>query len=137
MAKDIYHNLVKEALEADGWKITHDPYYLEKDTKWEIDLGAEKLIGATKENQKIAVEVKTFLKTSFSNEFHTVIGQYVNYDLGLKAMEKDRLLYLAVPSFIYKKQFHLKSIQRSINGLKVNIVTYNIKSKKLEKWIKH
>ena len=28
MAKDIYHNLVKQALENDGWTITHDPFYL-------------------------------------------------------------------------------------------------------------
>ena len=26
MAKDIYHKEVREALEADGWIITHDPY---------------------------------------------------------------------------------------------------------------
>jgi XisH protein len=26
MAKDIYHNLVKEALQNDGWTVTHDPY---------------------------------------------------------------------------------------------------------------
>lgn len=29
MAKDIYHNLVRDALENDGWIITHDPYYLQ------------------------------------------------------------------------------------------------------------
>ena len=27
MAKDIYHNLVKQALINEGWTITHDPYY--------------------------------------------------------------------------------------------------------------
>jgi hypothetical protein len=28
MAKDIYHNLFKVALEKDGWKITQDPFLL-------------------------------------------------------------------------------------------------------------
>jgi hypothetical protein len=28
MAKDLYHDLVKRALEKDGWEITHDPYEL-------------------------------------------------------------------------------------------------------------
>ena len=28
MAKDIYHNLVRTALENEGWTITHDPFYL-------------------------------------------------------------------------------------------------------------
>jgi hypothetical protein len=31
MAKDIYHQLVKDALVQDGWNITHDPYYLDID----------------------------------------------------------------------------------------------------------
>lgn len=26
MAKDKYHNIVKRALEKEGWKITHDPF---------------------------------------------------------------------------------------------------------------
>jgi XisH protein len=28
MAKDIFHNTVKTALQKDGWIITHDPYKL-------------------------------------------------------------------------------------------------------------
>ena len=28
MAKDIFHDAVKYALEKDGWTITHDPYLL-------------------------------------------------------------------------------------------------------------
>lgn len=137
MAKDIYHDLVKTALIEEGWKITHDPYYLTKDTKWQIDLGAEKMIGAEKEGQKIAVEVKTFLKASFSNEFHTVIGQYINYLLGLEIVDKDRILFLAVPSDIYKKYFHLESIQRSVQKLKVNIIVYNIRLKNIDQWIQY
>ena len=28
MAKDLFHNTVKTALQKDGWNITHDPYQL-------------------------------------------------------------------------------------------------------------
>ncbi len=28
MAKDIFHDIVKTALQKDGWTITHDPYRL-------------------------------------------------------------------------------------------------------------
>jgi len=31
MAKDFYHENVREALEKDGWRITHDPYPLKVD----------------------------------------------------------------------------------------------------------
>ena len=87
MAKDTYHNLMKEALIVDGWTITDDPYYIE-DIKWEIDLGAEKLIGAERGKTKIAVEVKSFLAPSFSYEFHGVIGQYFNYIINLERFDK-------------------------------------------------
>lgn len=47
MARDLFDEAVKTALQKDGWQITHDPYYLEAlGTDIQIDLGAEKLIGA-------------------------------------------------------------------------------------------
>jgi hypothetical protein len=41
------------------WTITHDPYYLNdkiKNIRYEIDLGAEKLLAAERGSEKIAVE---------------------------------------------------------------------------------
>ncbi len=46
--KDKYHNQVRTALEKDGWKITHDPYFLYVGRRRGfIDLGAEKYGGAS------------------------------------------------------------------------------------------
>ncbi len=76
MARDKIHNIVVAALTKEGWEITHDPLYITFDVNergFEVDLGAEKLIGAEKDNVRIAVEVKSFTK-SISNEFHTVLG---------------------------------------------------------------
>lgn len=51
MAKDIYHYIVREALEKENWEITQDPYRLKTlKVKYEIDLGAEKIFAAEKEN---------------------------------------------------------------------------------------
>ncbi len=59
MAKDIFHEIVKDSLIAEGWEITHDSYRLMtkllKDPL-SVDLGAEKLITATRETERIAVE---------------------------------------------------------------------------------
>jgi hypothetical protein len=64
MAKDKYHNHVRIALENDGWTITHDPYKIMIGRRrGYIDLGAE-LIGAERETEKIAVEIKSFLDTN-------------------------------------------------------------------------
>ena len=54
-ARDVFHEMVKQALIQDGWCITDDPLrirYGGVDTY--IDLGAEKLIAAEKADQKIA-----------------------------------------------------------------------------------
>jgi hypothetical protein len=60
-ARDIYHDTVIHALEADGWRITDDPFSIPVGRKQLfVDLGAEKLIGAEREGRRIAVEIKTF-----------------------------------------------------------------------------
>ncbi len=80
-AKDTFHNLIKTALQNEGWVITDDPLTLRVDafTDLFIDLGAEKLIAAEKEGQKIAVEIKTFLGQSAVSDFHLAMGQFTNY----------------------------------------------------------
>jgi hypothetical protein len=45
MAKDLYHHIVREALEKDGWAIVNDPFVLKVGgLKMEVDLAAEKII---------------------------------------------------------------------------------------------
>lgn len=62
MAKDVFHEVVKNAILADGWNVTHDPFRLSiLDREAQVDLGAEKnFIAAEKGFQRIAVEVKVF-----------------------------------------------------------------------------
>lgn len=77
MAKDLVHSAVKQALENDGWTITHDPYNLsliQSRRTLSIDLGAERMIAAERGTEKIAVEAKSFIKESFIYDFHEVLG---------------------------------------------------------------
>jgi hypothetical protein len=98
MAKDILHDVVKEALVKNGWTITHDPLSLEGwRPGWEIDLGAERIIAAERGLEKIAVEIKGFSEQSFAYEFHRALGQYLNYKSGLKRLDPERTVYIAVP----------------------------------------
>ena len=74
-AKDIIHDAVKNALIKDGWTITHDPLSIRiKGVQMYIDLGAQRIIGAEKDGEKIAIEIKSFQGTSAINEFHTALG---------------------------------------------------------------
>lgn len=141
MAKDLYHEAVKIALQNDGWTITHDPYPLKaKPHKLKIDLGAKRLIAAEKESEpqaveKIAVEVKTFAKDSFIYEFYEVLGQYLTYEMFLAEQEIERTLYLAVSASVYRFRFlRDESVMRMCARMKVKFIIFNHKSKKIESW---
>jgi len=48
--KDVFHDAVRHALEKDGWQITNDPLIIQSGgIDFYIDLGAEKIIAAEKE----------------------------------------------------------------------------------------
>lgn len=135
MAKDLLHEIVREALVKDGWTITHDPYLMDEyDPDWEIDFGAEKIIAAQRGADKIAVEVKSFLKTSFAYEFHQVLGQYLNYVSGLRRLEPERTLFVAVPTDVYEEEFQRPGIINSIQDYNVKIVIFDKKSQEIISW---
>lgn len=136
MAKDYFHQIVKIALEKEGWIITHDPYKLtEWDPDWEIDLGAERLIAAEKEAELIAIEVKSFLEISFAYEFHRALGQYINYRGGLSVLEPNRVLYIAIPIAIYETECQRRGVQFSLQQNNVKIIVYNTDHQTIEQWI--
>jgi hypothetical protein len=96
-AKDIYHDTVRTALDKDGWTITHDPLII----RWGkrdlyIDLGAEKIIAAEKDNQKIAIEIKSFVGKLSIDDLEKALGQYILYYDLLTKLKSERTLYLAI-----------------------------------------
>jgi XisH protein len=138
MARDIYHKNVKAALEKEGWKITDDPLHIDlEETFIEIDMAAEMVFAAQKENEKIAVEVKSFLGKSIISEFHTVIGQFADYRDALEEFEPDRVLYLALPKNIYHHPiFQGRFIQKRLKKENVKIILYDIQKEDTIQWIK-
>ncbi len=135
MAKDLFHQVVKDALTKDGWDITHDPFPVDYgDVQMQIDLGAERLLAATKEQTIIAVEIKSFVRPSAISEFHTAVGQYLNYRRALRAQEPNRVLYLAVPSQTYDEFFRLRFIEEGIEEYQIQLVVYDVEDRSIVKW---
>ena len=136
-ARDIFHNAVRKALEKEGWAITHDPMFIQVGgVEMYIDLGAEKLIAAEKEGQKIAVEIKSFVNVSAIYEFHLAIGQYRNYLLALSKEDLERVLFLAVPEDIFDRFFTLQFIQDALVYNQVNYIVYDIQEEVILRWKK-
>lgn len=106
MARDLFHEAVKIALEKEGWTVTDDPYVIKNEVfsgKLYIDIGAERLLVAEKGTEKIAVEVKSFTEQSLIHSFYKAVGQMLGYQIGLRLQEPDRILYLAIPKFAHAK----------------------------------
>jgi hypothetical protein len=136
-AKDFFHEAVRNALIKDGWNITHDPMILGiGGVDLFIDLGAEKLIAATKGDSKIAIEVKTFRSGSPVSEYHRALGQFFNYRQALEDSEPERELFLAIPEDIYQDFFQLPFIQESTRRHNVKLILYLPESEEIVKWIK-
>ena len=114
-AKDRFHAVVRIALEKEQWQITDDPLRLEVGgTKFEIDLGAQQLLAAERDQEKIAVEIKTFLSDSPLTDYHAALGQFLNYRLALEISDPTRILYLAVPVVAYETFFKREFAQISL-----------------------
>lgn len=138
MAKDVFHQQVKNALIKEGWNITHDPLTIRisEAVKLQIDLAAETTIGAERDSEKIAVEIKSFIGDSDISSFHTALGQYLNYSQALEEQEAHRIVYLAIPFETYYDFFQLSFIQRMLQRYQVKLMIYDPKQEEVRQWIK-
>lgn len=135
-ARDLFHEAVKVALQKENWVITDDPLRVEAGgAKFEIDLGAERLLAAEREGEKIAVEIKTFLGDSPITDYHGALGQFLNYRLALELNEPDRTLYMAVPVAVHEALFVREFLQISVERHQVNRIIYDPVNEVIVQWI--
>ena len=136
-AKDFYHDTVVQALINDGWEITHDPLILSYGGReLYIDLGAENTtIAAQKDNLKIAVEIKSFLKSSPVRDLEEAVGQYGVYQSILNDIASERILYLAVPQRSYESIFTEKLGQLILKSLKIKLLVFDDEERRIIQWI--
>ncbi len=136
-ARDAYHDVVRTALIKDGWRITADPLTLKFSTRYklQIDLAAEALVAAEKENQLIAVEIKSFLSPSNVSEFHGALGQFINYRIALRLRQPERVLFLAVPIFTYEEFFSEEVVEISIAENAIKLLIFDPDLEAVVQWI--
>lgn len=134
--KDAYHEIVKRALQKDGWRITHDPYKIEfEGLRLMADLGAERIFAAEREGSKIVVEVKVFGGASKTSEFEKALGQYDLYEMYLAEIEPGRQVFLAVSAEIHEKFFLHPAIDFAVKKKKLKLVIFNHETAEIVRWI--
>ena len=135
-ARDAYHEAVKQALIKDGWVITHDPLTIRYGGfDFFIDLGAESLIGASREGRKIAVEIKTFNSPSFLRDFHEAMGQFINYRVALAHHEPQRILFLAVSVPLFDFAFSTEFVKVATETNRVKVLVFDEQQEVIVRWI--
>lgn len=132
--RDKYHDVVRDALIREGWKITHDPYTFDADPKVSTDLGAERLIAAEKVQEKIAVEVKSFVSESQVSELEKAGGQYRLYRRLLQILDPKRTLYLAVPLHAFEEIFKRQVGQIAIEEFEFRLIIYSFLPEEPLQW---
>jgi XisH protein len=136
MAKDIYHNTVRVALEKDGWTITDDPLTLPiGERSVYVDLGAEKLLTAERAGQRIAIEIKSFVSRSPVKDLESALGQYVLYQGIMTFREDKRPLYLAIRDDVYLDIFSEPIGRIFIENHQLKIIVFDPTTEEIVRWI--
>lgn len=135
-AKDIYHDAVRNALIKEGWTITDDPLILSIGKRdLFVDLGAEKLITAEKDHQKIAVEIKSFIGKSQIDDLEKALGQYILYDEIMMDKQENRMLYLAIKKSAYEDIFEEPIGRLLLRRNIVKLLVFDEKREVILEWI--
>jgi hypothetical protein len=136
-ARDIIHRAVKDALEKDGWTITHDPLTLRyEDKRVLVDLGGERwVLGAQRQQEKIAVEIKSFIGPSILQDLEDALGQYLIYLTFLRRVESDRKLYIATSDVTYSLFAESQAIQMLLSDNHVPLLIVNPEAQEVVEWI--
>ena len=133
--KDMYHAIVKNALIKDGWTITHDPLRLNWGTTiFYVDLGAEQLLAADKEDHKIAVEVKSFVGRWSMEDLEKALGQYILYRDIIEEVEPERILYLAVHKDVFQDIFDEPVGRLLLRKNRLRLIVFDRREEVIVRW---
>lgn len=136
-AKDLLHDAAKNALIKDGWTITNDPYTLEWDVdNIFIDLGAERVLAAQKDTEKIAVEVKSFVNKSETRDLQQAVGQVLMYRTALEEQDPERVLYLAMPDEIAHRLFEQPRGSKLFANAQLKVIGFDPEKEEIVSWMK-
>ncbi|MCU0347900.1 MAG: XisH family protein [Saprospiraceae bacterium] len=134
--KDIIHVPIRSALEKDGWQITADPYKVIWEGKTYLpDLGAERVIAASRGTEKIAVEIKSFLG-DFNIEFYEALGQFDSYRFAVADFEPQRMVVLATSLVAWDEYFEMPYVVRILELKNIPVLVVDTAAEIIVKWKK-
>lgn len=137
--RDLYHYIVRSALEKAGWIILNDPLRLKLDqTQVFIDLEAEKnapSFGNGNSVATIAIEIKVLGIIGIVDQIEKALGQYILYRGLLELQRPSHQCYLAVPEDAYQSHMAGPDLQYVLQSNRIHILTFNPQQEEVVRWI--
>lgn len=100
-----------------------------------MDLGAERVIAAEKQGEKIAVEIKSFVSPSAIHDMEEALGQFTLYATFLEVVEPERKLCVGISEGVYENVFKRKSFQLLIQRNRIPLIVVNLTTEEVVTWI--
>ena len=99
-----------------------------------VDLAAERFIAAEKENEKIAVEIKSFVGRSQTAELEKALGQFSLYYAVMRRTDAERKLYLAVPDTVFTDLFEGEKGEIVMSDERLKVLCFSIENEEILQW---
>jgi hypothetical protein len=132
-ARNIYHDIVVRALQAEGWTIITIRYGSQD---LFVDLAAEHAtLGAERAGKRIAVEIQSFLGKSPVRDLEEAVGQYDIYRAVLRKTNPGRQLFMAVPTKVYETLLTPLFGQLVVKELELDVIVFDVAEKRSLQWI--
>lgn len=93
-------------------------------------------MSAQKGDEKIVIEIKSFVNPSFIYDLERVVGQYIIYRNFLKRTATDYKIYLALTQLVYKSNFD-ETISIIIDENEINLIIVDSEQEIITKWINY
>jgi hypothetical protein len=93
------------------------------------------LLSAEKQQQKIVVEIKSFLGVLIIMDLEQALGQYVLYQKILEVKEPERVRYLAVTTRVARELFTVEIGQLLLDTKSVRVLVFDAEKEEVIQWL--
>jgi hypothetical protein len=133
---DLYHDVVRDALRKDGWRITHTALQLKaRAESREGALWEGPWLIADKDERKIAVAVSSFVGHSSPTDITQTWRQLALSRPRLHAMDADRVVYLAVRQATYSACFGGTEGDLLLAKERMQLIVFDPRAEVIVQWV--
>ena len=136
--QDLYHDVVRDALRKDGWRLTHTALQL----KARVESGTGELwegpwLIADKDERKVAVAVNSFVGRSSPADLTQMWSQLALARPQLHAMDADRVVYMAVRQATYVACLEGTEGDRLLAKEHIQLLVFDPRAEVIVQWASH